>query len=403
MSRFVSSSSSAAAIAANPDYTYLLRQKRDQYLNSYPSGTLSGPVVKGHAWFVAGYSPQSFGTRRVSNFISSPSNANFSTGQFVPTPRLSSSGTPLPPLTYKSNQRNEYGFGRVDAAILRDLRGSVTYLWNPQITHGTLPFDSITTSNPVDIVYAGQTYTSDKYYRLTGGRPSATNLTGQLTYTPTAKIVGTFRYGRSFQNEKASNYGLENQVRYRCLGSQSAYSSIQTGCPGGINYQNISNNSITTRDVSIKNEYDGDVSYLPGGSFGGRHEFKGGYQHGQTVNDVLSGYAGTGIVALYYGQDYAQAGTGVSLPCALSSSSCLGVGTLTRFGAKGVGQNHYDGIYFQDKWQPSYRLTLNLGVRFEKEFLPSFNAGDILAGSAIPGIEIGWGRKIAPRLAAHST
>ncbi len=397
MSRFVSSSSSAAAIAANPDYTYLLRQNRDQFLNSYPTGTFSGPLVKGRAWFVGGYSPQFFRSTRVSNFISSLTNSNFSTGQFVSTPRLSSAGTPLPPLTYINNQRNEYGFGRVDISLRKDLRGSTTYLWNPQIVDGTQPFDSITTSNPVDIVYAGKNYRSDDYYRLTGGRPTATNFTGQLTYTPTGRFVGTFRYGRSFQNEKGSNYALENQVRYRCLGSSGAYASIATGCPGGINYQNVSNNSITTRDVSIKNEYDGDVSFIPSGNFGGRHEFKGGYQRGQTINDVLSGYAGTGIVALYYGQDYAQAGTGVSLPCALGTSSCLGVGTLTRFGAKGVGQNHYDGIYFQDKYQPSSRLTLNLGVRLEKEFLPSFNAGDLLAGSAIPGIEIGWGRKIAPR------
>src|SRR5206468_10322885 len=36
--------------------------------------------------------------------------------------------------------------------------------------------------------------------------------------------------------------------------------------------------------------------------------------------------------------------------------------------------------------------------RFEKEFLPSFNAGDLLAGTAIPGIQFGWKKKIAPRL-----
>jgi len=39
-----------------------------------------------------------------------------------------------------------------------------------------------------------------------------------------------------------------------------------------------------------------------------------------------------------------------------------------------------------------------LGVRFEKELVPSFNAGDVLAGTAIPSIEFGWGKKIAPRL-----
>jgi hypothetical protein len=41
---------------------------------------------------------------------------------------------------------------------------------------------------------------------------------------------------------------------------------------------------------------------------------------------------------------------------------------------------------------------LNLGVRLENENLPSFNAGDVLAGAPVAPIKIGWGRKVAPRL-----
>ncbi|NOT61422.1 MAG: TonB-dependent receptor, partial [Acidobacteria bacterium] len=37
MLRFVSSNANAAAIAANPDYTYLLRPNRDKFLNIYPT------------------------------------------------------------------------------------------------------------------------------------------------------------------------------------------------------------------------------------------------------------------------------------------------------------------------------------------------------------------------------
>lgn len=88
----------------------------------------------------------------------------------------------------------------------------------------------------------------------------------------------------------------------------------------------------------------------------------------------------------------------MSLPCALGTASCLGVGTYTRFGTKGVGQNNYQGIYVQDKWQPSRRLALNLGVRLEKENLPTFNSGFTVSNSKINPIELGWGKKIAPRL-----
>jgi Carboxypeptidase regulatory-like domain/TonB-dependent Receptor Plug Domain len=397
VSRFVSSSATQAAILANPDYNFLLRPTRDKFLNMYPTGTFSGPLIKQRVWFLGSYSPQVFRTTRTSTFINSVSNANFTTGQFVPTPRLSAAGTPLDPIIYKTSDKYEYAFSKVDAQILSNLRGSVSYLWNPNATNGAAPFATITTGNPVNTTYAGFSYASGDYTRLQGGRTSSNNFTGQLLYTPTSKLIATFRYGRAFQNQKNGNYALANEQRYICSGSQGAYSTIATGCPGGLGFQNLITNTIITRDVSLKNEYNTDISYLPP-DFGGKHEFKGGYQFGRTSNDVLSGNAGTGTVTLFYGQDFAGAGTGVSLPCALGTASCIGVGTFSRSGAKGSAQNNYQAIYVQDKWQPSRRLVLNLGMRFEKENLPSYNEGFALAGSPIPPIELGWGKKIAPRL-----
>jgi hypothetical protein len=396
MSRFVASNASAAAIAANRDYTYLLRQNKDQFLNIYPTATFSGPLIRSRAWFLGTYSPQIFRTTRVSNFINAISNANFTSGTFVQLPRLVN-GQPLAPLTFKQQDKFEYAFGRVDAAILSNLRGSATYLWNPQITDGNLPYTSITTTNPVNTVYNDFSYPPEQYARLRGGRENSNIFTGQLTYTPSSRMVATFRYGRVFLNQKNNNYALANAPRYVCSGESAAYNTIQTGCPGGIGYQNLLTNSITSFDISIRNEFNGDFSYVPG-NFGGKHEFKGGYLYGRTSNNVLGGNAGTGTVTLHYGRDYATAGLGVSLPCQLGSASCIGVGTLSRSGAKGEARNNYQGIYFQDRWQPTGRLSLNMGVRMERENLPSYNEGFALAGSPIPPIRLGWGKKIAPRL-----
>jgi len=41
---------------------------------------------------------------------------------------------------------------------------------------------------------------------------------------------------------------------------------------------------------------------------------------------------------------------------------------------------------------------LNLGIRFEKENIPSFTEGFAIAGSNVAPIRLGWGKKIAPRL-----
>ncbi len=396
LQRFVSDSRTQAAILSNPDYVYTLPQNKDKSANFFPTATLGGPAIKGRLWFLGSYSPQVFRTTRVSNFINSLGNENFSTGSFVPSPRpVSGTTTPQPALTYKRNIKSEYAFGRLDTAILNNLRGSVTYLWNPEITDGNLPFDSITTSIPVNVNYAGFSYPSDQYARLRGGRTSSNNVTSQLSWTPNSKMVATFRYGRAFQNQKGDNYAISPITRFSCQGSASAYNTIATGCPRL--FANVPTNSITLRDASIRNEYNGDVSYILN-NFGGSHEFKGGYQYGRTSNDVFNGNPDTGTVTLFYGQDYAGAQTGVSLPCALGTASCLGVGTYSRSGARGVAHNNYQAIYFQDKWRPVSRLSLNLGIRFEKENLPSFNEGFAIAGSNVAPIRLGWGKKIAPRL-----
>ena len=74
-----------------------------------------------------------------------------------------------------------------------------------------------------------------------------------------------------------------------------------------------------------------------------------------------------------------------------ATPGAVGSATFRRQGTNGHGSNLSQGIFIQDKYQPTRRLTLNLGVRFEKEDLPSFNQFP-------SAINFGWGDKIAPRL-----
>src|SRR6185503_5071681 len=48
-------------------------------------------------------------------------------------------------------------------------------------------------------------------------------------------------------------------------------------------------------------------------------------------------------------------------------------------------------FFVQDQWTVNNKLTLNYGLRFEREVIPSYKP-------EFPGIEFGWGDKIAPRL-----
>src|SRR5262249_15691362 len=64
-------------------------------------------------------------------------------------------------------------------------------------------------------------------------------------------------------------------------------------------------------------------------------------------------------------------------------------------GVLGVGDIHSNnwGLFIQDGWSPTSRLTINAGVRAESERIPFYTPGE-----ENDGISFGFGDKIAPRL-----
>jgi len=345
-----------------------LRNARDDGYSYFPTGMLSGPILKDHVYFLASYSPQLFKTERTSNYYTSDPRTRTLTATE----------------NYLRRDTNEYAFGRLDASLLNNLRVSGTYTWNPLIREGALPHDSIRIGGGPPSADFGGSIGSLSGARLTsrqGGRQNSNNVTTQTVWTPTSKLVASFRFSRGFLNERLTAYFIPTQTRYACAGLNFP---ADAGCAQG--FANISSNSGIQRDVSRRTAYEGDVSYLVS-HFIGRHEFKGGYQHSTISNDVDRGYVPYGQITLNYGQPITNA---VSIPLP-PNPDAIGYGLLRRNGTVGKASNRAQSFYIQDKWQPVTRLSLNVGVRFEKEDLPSFN------GFA-PPINFGFGDKIAPRL-----
>jgi hypothetical protein len=413
-SRFAPTSffdNSSAANAATGQHLYAVRSPKAHYTNYYPTLSLGGPIIKSRVWFYGNYSPQVFPTRRTTTFYNNIDLSNFSGATTNQAPAGVASGvnlvlsTTFPPATYRAKTTNEYAFGRIDAAILNNLRYSGTFLWNPTVSDGAIPYGTLSIGgSPNARDYNGQHYTDTEFQALKGGRSNSNNWTNQLIYTPTSKLVLTGRYTRAFLNEKNGNYAALSGTWWRCQGTTAAYTlpiAGSYGCPPpGRNYSSGSTANVL-RDVSKRNETTVDASYLT--SFFGSHEFKGGYQIGRTVNDVSgSSFADPylGRITLQYGRNfnYYFGNNSLNGNCDLRTTAnpagtCLGVGQWLRFGTNGIGSNRYQATYFQDKWRPTSRLTLNLGLRLENENLPAFNT----AGGGQP-IKFGWGKKIAPRL-----
>lgn len=335
-------------LSSSPTVLRYLNPPNPNGVNFYPSVTIGGPIIKDRLWFFTSSAPQFLTTNR--NFV-------FADG----TQRQ-----------YLTEQRNDYTFLRLDSQIANSLRVFGTYTYNPITVHGQYPgtttLDAAGSANNAPSVFAQSQL---------GGRQPATNVAVGGTYTPTNRLVIQVGFGRNYLNEKLANYGIPNEVRYRCI-------TAGPQCNAG--FSNISTNFLTNKDISIRKTFDIDASYLVTG-FLGRHNFKGGYQRNAITNDVDAGYASTGEIRLFFGRTFPdlqgnQRGLG---------DGELGYGYLQRFGTLGIASSTNEGIFIQDTWNPVNRLTLSLGVRAERENVPSFNPGGL-------PLEFNFGDKIAPRL-----
>jgi hypothetical protein len=359
---------------ANNNFTQVAEYFKPQKAggtNFFTTANLSGPVIKNRLWFYTSYSPQIFNTDvNTQYYTDQPS----STRTFITSER------------YSRRRKYEYAFARLDANPFNNLRLTGTFLWNPTIDKGSIPTSSFTNvsssaigfNNVPTANFGGDIgrLTGSQYTNLQGGRQNSNLVSLAGVYTPTGNLVIDGRYSRGFLNEKNGNYFVPTLLPQisACTATPASFQCATTGA-----------NTITIKDVSIRESYDFTAAYIF--KAGGRHELKGGYQRFTIFNDVQSGNNAIGQLRFNYGTSITTLlGGGVT-----ATPGAVGSGSFRRTGTNGQGSNLSQGIFIQDKYQPFNRLTLNLGIRIEKEDLPSFNQYP-------SAVNFGWGDKIAPRL-----
>ncbi|MEP6703278.1 MAG: TonB-dependent receptor [Acidobacteriota bacterium] len=344
-------------------------QGRDNYHEINPTANLSGPILKDHLWFFGSYTPQLFTRRRTIAYLNDATR--------VPTGRVE---------TYNFKETDQYAFARLDAQPFSRLRLTGSYTYNPIIQTGGIPSWASALSSPPVLPGSSPAISGAAYLNKTGGRQNSQSVTGQAVWTVSNNFIISGRVGHYFLNEKLDTYGQGNPdiARKTCSGTSTVPFPAGFGCVAGTN-NGIALVSNTKFDATRRNIFEIDSTFLT--SFAGRHEFKGGYQFNGIGNEVDS--KTTDQIVLRYGWaigDY----SGRSIP---SAPNARGAGLLRIFGTAGNVSSKNEGIYFQDKWQPFKRLTLNLGLRTERENVPSFAEG-------LPGIKFDFQDKLAPRLGA---
>ncbi len=355
--------------------------RRDSYNEFLPSLNLGGPILKDRMWFFASYSPQIFDRTRTLTFVHEDTRLPHATHA---------------PRTYNFKQTNEYAFLRLDGQPYSKLRLTGTYIYNPIIQEGAIPG---WTSELLSTGQGPPVITDDA-----GGRQNSQSVTGQAVWTPTSSLVLGFRGGHYFLNEKLGTYGLPDVTvpRMVCSVSSPDPAPAGFGCVRGFN-NGLLLDEAKLYDATARNTFDADATFLT--SFGGRHQLKGGYQYNGISNKLFSTLRDQ--VVLRFGQPINVLSTTTIPPTGATAANPRGFcgdpnyvpgdpcnwgsGWLQRFGEFGDVSSKSEALYIQDKWQPTKRLTLNLGVRVDREDVPSFTEG-------LEGIQFDFFDKVAPRL-----
>ncbi len=373
----------------------------------FPGGTLGGPILKDKVFFFVGFNPELNDEERKVYY-----------------------GPSLGTIPFSRNTQTYYTTARIDASVTQKIRVYGSWLYQYQRQSGEFLPREDSTSGFVNFssgcfgpfstnACAGPGVPPSAYSHSQGysAPNSTTNVGSDITVTP--HLVVTNHFGYYFENYHDFGFpqgasGFQWQVN--SIGGTDALGNPLPASLQNLNgWQNTAvDQNYTVRNASKAIQLDSSVAWFKSGWWG-THNFKGGYQLNRLSNDIFQRFNQPNIQA-YIGFN---GGTAYGIQTANGQVTCpplvalygqcqglYGYLTVEDFGTQGKATSYNHAFFFQDAWTIARGVTVNAGLRVEKEYLP----GETFTGetdSSIPlgtppnhPINFGWGDKIAPRVGA---
>ena len=303
-----------------------------------PNFGIGGPIVKDKAWFYVGYDHLETETTR----------------------------TPLGwSRSYTQSDTREY--------YLINLKGNVgsQFLYKLSGNFAPRKLDNILPARD------GSTFARDKSAFNIDDKFPTSSYSFYADWIPSNSFYLSGRIGSYDTDQKTSGTFPSGQILFR----NRAYPADPTNFPAG--WLNVP--SVTG---AITDEYKREAASLDSNFFfeaAGSHAIKGGVQYEKLKNTADTGEQ-VNLYTFRWGLPD-RFGAGVQ-----GTQGSLGV---RRFYSLGAAASKNLGIYLQDSWSVMPNLTLNIGIRSEKEEVPNYSAA---VNGAKNAWEFGFGDKIAPRL-----
>ena len=356
-----------------------------QFDNWNPIGDIGGPIFRNRAWFYFGASYDRTDNERTTTFRNSSTN-----------PAV----TPYVTKTMTSWSDSKFYQGNVNTQINSNMslkaganlqrsgnRGSLANNIQPDgsfFANGD-PTDGFNTAT-WDATEEGF---KDRWER-TGSNSRNDLYSGLFSWTVNPRVFADIQTGYWAQDGWSPADFAGNQILHTFNGTNCdpgggscPYPETPVALRQRSGYTDNKSTSRTVQDLYARTHLKANLTWFKTG-WGGEHQFKFGTQYERLQNKVDAG-AQEPIITLFWNQTYG----------ALDGRSVTG-----RYGyyqvSKGVvtdgdvSSNNFS-FWLQDSWTIHRNFTLNAGVRAEKESVPSYR-------DEFPGIEFGYGDKIAPRL-----
>lgn len=341
-----------AALPGNAaDYPDFFKPREDKYSIWFPGFSLGGRIIRDRLFFFSGYSPELERTRRINSYASGDR-------------------------TYDQEQLRHYLLNRLDYNVTSKIQAYGSWQWSPSRRTGTLPNRDVRVAAPTNDLSIQGGYT-----------PSQTVAAG-VNYAASSRLLLSFRYGYRYLNSKDGNYGISGAPFLTYQTTSVGLEGVPAELQRATAYSNVTSTLLTEFDITTRKNFYVDASYVA--NFWGQHTFKAGYAINQLGNEVRSDYS-NGRFLVFWDRAFNRANI-------TNQRGTYGYYTWEDGVRQDTGvSSRNQGFYLQDSWRPNSRLTLNLGVRFENEFLPPYREEQNGIRIANP-ISFNWGDKIAPRL-----
>ena len=328
-----------------------VQEDKNKLDNHEVGGSLGGPFIKNKLFFFTSVSPR--WQRASFDYL-------FSNGK--------------DPDTIQRKRTFWNWFNKISFDPSNRIRTNFTWLFTPTKSEGSLYAYNGSLAN-----YHVTSLASAQPNKIRGFFQPEQSYTGNVDFTLTDTSLLSVKGGRYYLNYKDTGIPATVPVEWY------ASSVGVPGVPPELQLPNRSSNTPRIEksfyDITTRTYVQADFSKFL--HFGGMHNFKLGVGTQKNVNSVNSSYGPLGFVRLYWGSSFRGA------------QGKYGYYEVHDLGTGGSGGAHITNMYIQDQWRVHSRLTLSLGLRTERETMPSFQR-DVQDYA----FRFNFQDKLAPRLGA---